>query len=164
MNVLEQILNRHKDQRGIIHSVSFNFAKDIQKHLSLENRKRLLMYSTTYEKEIQVKKLESTKNGILIGPSLIEGLNLENDLARFCVFGKVPYPYLGDELVAKKLKYFPTEYSYETSLAIQQGIGRIIRNDEDFGITYLLDASFYDYFNRNASYFPKEFIERLKFM
>lgn len=164
VNMLEQILTRHKSERGVIHSVSFNFAKDIYERLSKENRQRLLMYSNTYEKDLQLKKLSKITNGVLIGPSLVEGLNLEDDLSRFCIFTKVPYPYLGDELISKKLKYFPEEYSYETSLAIQQGVGRIVRSPNDYGITYLIDSSFHYYFNKNHQYFPKEFLKRLKFL
>lgn len=149
--------NAHKNQRGIIHTGNFEIMQQLQK---LGNP-RILCYDTKNKSEV-LKKFASMHNGIICGPSLIEGIDLKDDLARFMIFCKVPFMSLGDELVKRKMQIYTNWYNWITMAQIEQGLGRGIRNHNDWCETLLLDAQFEQFFNR---YEPPEYIkQRLKYV
>jgi Rad3-related DNA helicase len=106
--------------------------------------------------------MKKTKGFAIMGPSLLEGLNLVDDLSRFQIFLKVPYPHLGDKFVAAKLKYSQAWYTWKTAIHILQGVGRSIRTPEDWAVTYLIDGCFADLFKSAGTQFPPEFRSRVK--
>jgi ATP-dependent DNA helicase DinG len=54
--------------------------------------------------EVITEHLHSTKPTVLISSSLYIGLDLKDDLSRFQVIAKVPYPDLGDRWINEKRK------------------------------------------------------------
>ena len=60
-----------------------------------------------------------------------EGVDLKDDKSRFQIICKIPYPYLGDELVVQRMKKWNWWYSFETVKTIVQSIGRSIRSETD---------------------------------
>ena len=100
-------------------------------------------------------------NGVIMGPSILEGLDFKDDICRFQIFFKVPYPSLGDPLTSAKIKHSPGWYDWKTGITIQQGAGRSIRNKEDWAVTYILDACFGNLINKLES-FPDNFKNRIK--
>jgi ATP-dependent DNA helicase DinG len=46
--------------------------------------------------EVIAEHVNSTKPNVLISPSLYTGLDLKDDLSRFQIIVKVPYPDLGE--------------------------------------------------------------------
>ncbi len=159
---VDEILNNHPNENGIIHSVSFDLALKVFKNISKENQKRLLMYNDTTEKRQVIEILKHSKNRVLIGPSFMEGIDLKNNHSRFCIFLKVPYLSLSDKFVSLKLKINPNWYKWKAILNIIQGIGRSVRTEEDYASSYILDANFCDLLHNNMSAFPNDFIGRLK--
>ena len=54
------------------------------------------------------------------------------------------------------MKLFPLWYNSKTSNIIIQGIGRGVRNENDYCTTYILDACFYSlYINTKDQYSPE---------
>ena len=109
-----------------------------------------------------LKKMKKNRGTVAMGPSLLEGLNLVDDLSRFQIFLKVPYPYLGDKYVAAKLNYSQQWYNWKTSVSVLQGVGRSVRTPEDWAVTYLIDGCFADLFKSAGTQFPPEFRSRVK--
>ena len=68
---------------------------------------------------------------VLISPSLTEGLDLKEDLGRFSIFVKVPYPFLGDEWVKRRLELSDEWYQRQAFQNIVQGGGRVVRTPDD---------------------------------
>jgi len=160
-NTIDKILELHKDQKGIIHSGSYDIAKRIHGSLSKANQRRVLIYSDSEEKKTLLSDYNDGNNSVIIGPSLLEGLDLPNDQSRFQVFAKVPFPSLADRYVKAKMNVSQEWYDWKSIIAILQGIGRSIRNDEDWAVTYFLDGCLGDLINRNRTSFPSEFLNRL---
>jgi Rad3-related DNA helicase len=52
-------------------------------------------------------------------------------------------------------------YDYQTAKTMIQAIGRIIRNENDYAETYVLDADWQAYFSRNQKMFPVDFKKSL---
>ena len=86
-----------------------------------------------------------------------EGVDLKGDLSRFQIVCKVPYPYLGDKLVKKKMNKWKWWYPMQTAKTIVQAVGRSVRSDTDSAVTYILDSDFERFFSMNKSLFPNEF-------
>ena len=139
-DMLDKIIDRHKGQRGIIHTGSYVFSTQILEHSKYRNR--LIKYTDSKQKKISIEAFKSNPGSILIGPSILEGLDLKDDISRFQVFFKVPYPSLGDPLIKAKLQAQPEWYQWKTLNQMYQGIGRSVRHKDDWAVTYILDASF----------------------
>lgn len=157
--ILDQIIDKHRGQRGIIHTGSYeftNFIKSNSKHTF-----RLMDYENSKEKADILELFKKKDNAVLMGPSLLEGLDLKDDTSRFQIFFKVPYPSLGDPLIKAKLNISNEWYDWKTGISIMQGVGRSVRSEEDWAITYVLDASFRNLINKEG-FFPPSFMERLK--
>lgn len=156
--MLDRILDRHEGERGIIHTGSYYFSDEILK--KTRHRDRIINYDGSKEKREALQKFHESSDGVMIGPSLLEGLDLHEDKSRFQVFFKVPFPSLSDPMVKEKLKISDEWYNWKTTLNILQGVGRSIRNKEDWAVTYFLDACFYDLLQRKNS-FPEDFLDRI---
>ena len=105
--------------------------------------------------------LKTHKNKVVMGPSLLEGLDLKDDLSRFAIFAKVPYLSLSDKFVATKLKINPEWYRWKAIVNILQGTGRSVRSETDWAVTYILDGSLADLIHNNRKAFPIEFLQRI---
>ena len=93
---------------------------------------------------------------------MTEGVDLVDDASRFQIICKVPYPYLGDKLVKKRMNKWSWWYPLQTAKTIVQATGRSIRNENDHAVTYILDSDWDRFFQRNRSLFPKSFKECIK--
>jgi Rad3-related DNA helicase len=120
-----------------------------------------MRYSGSKEKAEQLDIFKYKEGSILMGPSLIEGLDLKDDSSRFQIFFKVPYPSLGDPLVKAKMNKYVDWYDWKTGVSIMQGVGRSVRSEDDWAVTYILDACFNSLINKQG-FFPDSFTERVK--
>lgn len=151
-------------QRGMIQTGSYAFAKQLFDDAPYDIKKRMLMYSGSREKNIMISLHRMSSDTILVGPTLNTGVDLPGDECRFIIILKVPYPSLGDKLVKEKMKLFPKWYESSTSNEIIQGIGRGVRYDGDWCVTYILDACFNSLYHSTKEQYPKELQERIKFI
>lgn len=159
---INEVLDKHSDENGIIHSASYNLTMKIMNGLSSKNKRRMLVYNGTEEKKQVLEVLKRDRSKVLIGPSLLEGLDLKDGISRFQIFAKIPYLSLGDKFVKVKMQLNPEWYRWKAILAIMQGLGRSVRHENDYAVTYILDASLADLIRSNRSSFPNEFYDRLR--
>lgn len=149
------------NERGIIQTGSYAFAKELYNSAPLNIKQRMLLYNGSREKTTCIKIHEISDNTILVGPSLNEGIDLPGDKCRFIIIMKVPYPSLADRLVKEKIKLFPLWYNSTTSNEIIQGIGRGVRFDGDWCVSYILDACFWKLYLDTQDQYSNEFKNRL---
>jgi ATP-dependent DNA helicase DinG len=84
----------YRNDKGIIHTTTYEQVNFIKQNISEINKRRLLQTDPDIPRdEIIAKHVKPT---VLISPSLYMGLDLKDDLTRFQIIIKVPYPYLGD--------------------------------------------------------------------
>ena len=159
VEVLDKILDKHKGQSGIIHAGSYDFANYINNNS--KHKFSFITYEVAKERQDAIRNFNKEDGKILVGPSLLEGLDLKDDKSRFQIFFKVPYPSLNDPLVKAKMNAFADWYDWKTGISIQQGAGRSIRSKDDWAITYILDACFRSLINKKG-FFPPSFEERIK--
>lgn len=168
---IEEISNSdHATQRGVIHTNSFFISDYIYENCSTNLRKRLFYPknpifdnagSNSREKTLQA--FEMSSNGILIGPSWHEGIDLKDDLSRFSIICKVPYPnFTSNKQLEARMKLSKEYYSYITALKLVQSYGRSIRHEEDWAITYVLDSDFGRFISMSGYLLPKWFTEAIE--
>lgn len=165
--MLDRILElseSHGVHKGIIHTGSYDTMHKLRRWVGkLEDKtlkERLLFQAlgTSEEKE-EIIRRHGERCGeptILCGPGFLEGIDLKDDLARFNIIMKIPYPYLGDPLIKRKSQEFPEWYQLQTALALIQAIGRPVRSKTDWAITYILDLMWsWFYKEHKIRLFPK---------
>lgn len=139
----------HPNDKGIIHTATFNINDKLKNLInSLPDDKysqfksRFLFYSNSEEKEKNIDKLKNNDYPyIIVGPSLCEGIDLNDDNGRFNILIKVPYPQI-NAMTKRKMEVSPLWYKRNTIEKILQSIGRTNRNANDYSSVYLLDKCF----------------------
>jgi ATP-dependent DNA helicase DinG len=150
----------HARWKGIIHTHSFKLARIIEE-LSRHSSRFICHRPGKNQAEIIAQHAASKAPTILVSPSLTEGVDLPGSLARFAIFPKVPYPYLGDSWVDRRKDVDPDWYDAQVAQTFVQGSGRIVRNTRDLGVTYILDAGFRSFYNRAAKHFPRWWLQSI---
>lgn len=158
-NAVRKILKEHQGEKGIIHTHSYKISRYLQNNIKSS---RLLFSTPDNRDEILKKHIASKKPTVLISPSMTEGVDLEGDASRFQIICKVPYPYLGDKLVKKRMNKWKWWYPFQTVKTVIQSIGRSVRSKDDKAITYILDANWEYFYRLNHRLFPKDFRDCLR--
>jgi Rad3-related DNA helicase len=161
-NMIYQIIRAFKGQRGMIQTGSYENAKRIYDTAPFDIKPRLQLYNNSQEKSWMIEMHKATDDSVIIGPTLVEGVDLPGDLLRFIIIAKVPYPNLQDKLVKAKMNLFPQWYQSETANSIIQGIGRGNRFVEDWCVTYIIDGCFDNLYRQTRTQFPVELQKRIR--
>ena len=159
---VNNIMSIHKNEKGIIHTTSYFQLEFIKNNLNKENRGRLIETSPNTDRiEILQRHSQNPKPTVLISPSFYQGLDLKDDLSRFQIIIKIPYPDLSDKKVAALRKKDINWYLWNTVVRLTQTYGRSIRSKDDHASTYILDSNI-NYLLRNAhEMFPDWFTEAI---
>jgi ATP-dependent DNA helicase DinG len=147
----------HAEQKGVVHTYTNKVTKLVVQALEEAGlKKRIVTLSGTGPQRLETFNhfKESKDPLILVSPSAMLGISLDDDLARWQVIAKMPYANLGDPAVAHRKDHIEGWYSWQTSKNIIQACGRIIRSQEDWGITYILDSCFHNHWQWNSGQFP----------
>jgi len=155
---INKILSKHDEEKGIIHCHSYFIGKFIKNNSKFKSR--LLLHTSKNRDKVLFNHIKSTKNTVLLSPSMSEGVDLKDDISRFQIICKLPYPFLGDTMVQKKKDAWDWWYNYETTKTIVQSLGRSIRTEKDYAVTYILDNGWSGFFNENSKLFPPGFKEQ----
>lgn len=140
---VQDILKQHPTDKGIIHTVNYELAEIIVDELyGKEQGNRLLIPRGTNRQAILNTFYKSENPYVLISPSLTEGLDLKDDLSRFCIICKMPYANISDKWVKTRLALDNMWYANFTAEQLVQMSGRSIRNKTDYATTYILDEEF----------------------
>jgi Rad3-related DNA helicase len=162
VSAIEVLLDEHAEQKGIAHCTNFRIAKHIFDNVQEKYKKRLLLHNSEDREKVLQHHIDIDEPTVLLSPSMTEGIDLSNDRSRFQIICKVPFPYLGDEVVQKRMKLSPTWYDCRTVRTIVQSLGRSIRSESDHATSYILDSDWYNFFNRTRDMFPPDFIKSIE--
>ena len=151
---VEAILEEHKGQKGIVHCHTYKIANYLKKNIK---SRRLLIHGSDNRDAILEKHINAKNDTVLLSPSMTEGVDLKGDLSKFQIICKVPYPYLGDPIVKKRMHKHKGWYPLQTAKSIVQSCGRSVRNESDQAVTYILDSDWHNFFRKNNQIFPEDF-------
>jgi len=153
-----EILEMHKDDSGIIHTGNFAIARWIVENLELAAPQKIFHHNPESgdDRNKIIDAFQKYKQpSVLISPSITEGLDLKDDLARFAIIAKVPFGFLGDQWIKRRLDLSKEWYQRRALIDIIQGSGRVVRSVDDWGNTYILDESFRYLFMQGQDSVPK---------
>ena len=155
---IRELLDRHKDEKGVIHTSS-----NEQAFWIMENLKAYPLVFVGGEDRNNVLKefTQTNENIVLIGASIKDGVDFKGDLCRFQIIFKVPYPQLNEQVKYRK-NLDKSWYYYQAVMSLMQAYGRGIRDKDDYCVMYIIDSDFVNLFNFNKSFFNEYFTEAIQ--
>ena len=161
IKTIDRILDEHSTVRGLILTSSIPRCQKILRYLSPKNTRRIrICHSKNKDGKTQdevISEHASDPTGVLLSSSLWEGVDLKDDLSRFQIIAKVPYPNYKEKRTKAKMDKFPTWYTSQTLTKLLQGFGRSIRSDDDWAKTYVLDSAVNNVFFKAQQMIPKAY-------
>ncbi len=154
---IKQIIGCHKEEKGVIHTQSYQRATKL--HNDLKGFNTFLHDKKNIEGDILEAWIDSNKQ-ILISPSIKDGVDLKDDLCRFQIILKIPYPNVKDPRVNYLLNK-QKEWNWYFNEAITDMVqiyGRAVRSKKDYAKLYIIDGSFK---NIRTKGFPKWFLDAI---
>ena len=157
IDYIKNILNAHKNDKGIIHTVSYQCKNFLMKNLDDD---RLLDHNTRNRERILKKFEKSNDPLVLISPSMGEGVDLPGDKCRFQIIYKLPYKSLANKQTKARMDIDDSWYKYKTSINLIQIHGRGMRSSNDYCTTYFIDGRLEDFIlkdSKNYGFLPDTF-------
>jgi Rad3-related DNA helicase len=165
IKTIDRILDEHANERGLILTSSIPRCQKIIRYLSPKNTRRIrICHSRNKDGKTQDEVISEHANdptGVLLSSSLWEGVDLKDDLSRFQIIAKVPYPNYKEKRTKAKMDKFPLWYTSKTLTKLLQGFGRSIRSEDDWAKTYVLDTAVNNVFFKAQSMIPKAYYDVL---
>jgi len=146
---IKKILKKYWNQKGIIHTNSFELANRIKESI---NDPRLVFHDSSNKDEVLNEHKKSDKPTVIVSPSMDTGVSFDGDYARFQIIAKIPYPSLASKKNKMRQKSNQDWYSYKTCASLQQASGRIVRSKDDKGDTIIMDSCFADVIRYSSHY------------
>lgn len=159
IDIALEICERHKNEKGVIHTHTNQITEEIKK--KIKNNKRFLFKDEVTNNEMLLEEHKSNENPtILVSPSLDTGISLDGDLGRFQIIMKSPYFPLSSKRIKKIFDKNPKLYQAKMLDKLIQMTGRCTRSKDDYSVTYILDAVAVDVILKEKNNLPKHFIQR----
>lgn len=159
LKYIDKILKKNKDRKGIIHSGSYEFTQWLQEQYI---NKRLIFHTPENRDEMLEKHINATYPSVIVSPSMVSGVDLKDDISRFQIILKIPFPFLGSEKIKQRQKTKPEWYYWKTVCDLIQMSGRSIRSHEDWAETFILDSSLSDLLKYNIKLIPRWYTDSIK--
>lgn len=166
INAVKKILERHPNNRGLIHCVSYKLGKEIVNGVKSN---RLILHDSSNRQEILDMFANKNKpiidNKVLVSPSAERGIDLADDLCRFIIIIKAPFKYLGDKVVSARVhgggEIGKLWYISDMMGNVEQMCGRGVRSKDDYCSIYLLDQKIEDIYTSKPSLWSNSFNKQI---
>lgn len=160
IDTVENILAKHQGCRGIIHTHNFAIMEGLLDGCAPKHRERFITQKDYPDKKILLEQHAKRQDSVIVAPAMHEGIDLKDELSRFQVIAKVPYPNFFDDLQLNRRNQIDPNYiSWLVALKLVQSYGRSIRGPQDYADTYIIDGSIYGFVKRNRRMLPAWFLE-----
>lgn len=159
---INEMACHHSDEKGLVHA-TYSLATKLKAYNWPESIKsRLIFHGKSNKTQMYDEFRTSEEPKILIASGMYEGIDLPYDAGRWQVLAKIPWPSLADPAIKFLCQEDEEWYAWETIKTVLQGCGRICRTPEDFGVTYIYDATFKRLYKQNLTLFPSWFQSSVK--
>lgn len=141
--------------KGIIHTVSYERAR------YLKQRSKFAPYMLLNDSWSTRDVLREFKEGdaplILVSPSVGTGYDFPFDAARWQIISKMPFPPPTKVIQARSV--LDKDYrNYVTLTDVVQMAGRVMRDEKDYGITFIVDDQIAWLLWKHGEYVPRWFM------
>lgn len=157
---IEELLDKHNTEKGVIHVSSNQQAWWLKQELSCKHK---VIIAQGKERSKFIEQFEkSRKPTILIGAGIKDGVDFKGDKCRFQILYKMPFPSLAGKQINIRKRYDLAWYMYQTIMPLMQAYGRGIRDMDDYCTTYVLDADFEGLLTNYKYLFNEYFLEAIE--
>lgn len=157
---IDEICDKYKGKKGIIHSHSFDISDYIKENV--KNKNRILYQKDFKSKEELMDKHFNSKDSIILAPAMHEGISLNDDNGRFAIIVKVPYPsFMNNSQLKARMEIDRNHYDWLTLTKLVQSVGRCVRSHTDYADTYIIDGDFKNFYEETEKNMPKWFKESI---
>ena len=162
--VIKKILKEHRNEKGVIHTVSDECKEFIVNRI---DNYRLLTHKTEDREEVLSQFKKSKKPLVLVSPSMNEGVDLPGEQCRFQIIYKLPYLPPSPRVERRKATYDDGNdwYLYKMLTKLIQTYGRGIRFEGDQCKTYILDNRLWEIIENDLQenrIIPQYFLEAIE--
>lgn len=156
---IRQILNWGSDRKGLVHTVSFARARKIAD--ALDGYRLILNGAADPDsangREAYQKFLKAPAGSTLVSPSFSTGWDFPLQTAEWQVISKIAFPDARSKVMQTRIAKDRGYLNYLAAQDLVQGCGRIVRSDEDRGMTFLIDDQWTWFHGAAEEYLPKWF-------
>lgn len=154
-DALDKLLYARPGVKGLIHTNSYEMNRLLTHALMTAGHGARIITHGPGGAEMAIERhIMSDAPTVLCSPAMTEGLDLRDDLSRFQVIVKVPYPPFKDPYVVARKNRDKKWYSWQTAMRLIQATGRSVRSETDFAETFIVDSSFGDFRRLNQRLLP----------
>jgi Rad3-related DNA helicase len=167
METLNDLAEDYYNEKGVVHTSSYSRARKIYDSAS---SKYPYLQDNLYlhEKEDNADEvIDDWQNGggskdILLSPSVMSGVDLKDDMCRFQILLKVPYPAMESRVkyITENQKFGWPSYFERAMIRVVQSYGRGIRSSDDKCDYFVLDEDFNDLLEKRQA--PRWFLNALE--
>lgn len=165
MKKLNDLAETHYNDKGLIHTSSYGRARRIADSLSAEKypylHDNVFVHDQDRDPEEQIEEWQDSDKDLFASPSMMEGVDLKDDMCRWQVLLKVPYPAMDSRTsyIVNNQKYGWNEYFERAMIRVVQSYGRAVRSEDDYADYYVLDKDFNDLMKKRSA--PEWFEEAI---
>ena len=149
------------DDKGIIHTHTNKITNAVKSKVKKDDR-FLFRVDGVKNEHILTNHIERDDATVLVSPSMAFGVDLKDELGRFQIIMKLPFPTLGDKRIKTLFERDKKWYIMKMFVKLIQMSGRTSRTKEDYSSTYILDGTAVDIIKREWNNLPAHFRDRLR--
>lgn len=151
--LMDNIIRRRLDRKGIIHSVSYERSKFIRDNSEFGSR------MIVPEKGAQTagcleQFYDAPPGTILVSPAITTGIDLKYSLAEYNLIVKVPFLDTRGQVLSARQEQDKDYAPYITAQTIVQASGRTMRAEDDQSECFILDANIVWFLQNHKDLFP----------
>jgi Rad3-related DNA helicase len=142
-DLIANIMNDHRGEKGIVHTASWNHAMRLMALLAERGQAERLFLPQGKRIE-KVEEFRRMPMGtVAISPSWSEGLDLVGEAGTLSITAKIPFKPIGSPVEKLRLQCSGghDEYRQDAANKVAQQSGRIVRTPTDVGVTYIVDSN-----------------------
>jgi len=160
LNRIAEICAWGNDRKGLVHSVSYDRARQIRENLPAFVNPVVNGAADPASKtatEAYDRFMISDNGSVLLSPSFSTGWDFSGPNAEYQIVSKLAYPNLGSKLVKARIARDSDYMSYVAAQDLVQACGRINRYSNDLGVTFIIDDNVTQLIKRGSSFMPRWF-------
>lgn len=161
VKILEVVLDEEAGKNIAVHCISYKNALDIAGRINPRFKDKLIVQTPETRKD-DLEEFLHSKDKIFLSVAYTEGQDWAGDLCEAQVLFKVPYMYIKDRRVERRLEKREWRwYRLEALKQVIQSYGRAVRSPEDKAKFYVIDEAFIDLLKNTRRDMPPWFTEAL---
>lgn len=161
-NRIDQIIRGRRERKGVIHTVSYQRAKELKEMSQYSGQ--MMTHTSSNRQQIveQFKRSRPSDGMILVSPSVDTGYDFPYEECEYQIIGKVPFPDNRAKVIKRRMETDKEYSNYTTAQTVTQMVGRGMRAKDDQCETLVVDDNFTWFLRNNKEHFPKWFLDSVK--